>query len=855
MAYENVRFVYDNFCTAPIVGEFCSIDHSTNIMYVKNSSGDLIKSYDLDTDVLEIKSLEYLGPKGLTLAVNQLGEELPFFTLEHIDSDNCLVRQWKLSTANSRLELNKTITKTSIGSYYFDCYDMSVEYYYTEFDGATATGTGYITVDNVGIMEVGDKLLLGPSNDVDNLYAFEWVEITSINGSDVYITASGIVPPRYEYHNEDKITYYKNIFIFSDIGQNSDLTRGSLYKVDPNNGSVLDIQNNGLYSGIRASAWSDSYQSIGLVKGSSLLYIDPNNDYQIQKSHTLTNIEDDDVAIIPIYDLIFDSNIIYRLQQKITLVNDDGDKTTTTWATYNYHQDTLAAYTKNIVLSIDPAAVILHTDQIEITAVVKDQFGTGLIGKLIYFTRSGGDPNGSFDPINGQATTNSNGIATILYNAGDYDLSGTNANLIIKAKTDGASTLTGSQYVWDSIPLNFYSNFNTEVTLVQYVDELDIDIYLKQQIDGMENEVWLRQLSKFQFPGGHWATDSPPSDNTKIIKQIIEREDTLKLDQLKNVDIEARLFQEKEISDDLQLSQTYISRHLSSGHKDDVNIDQFKFIEDAIPAFWSEKNSINTNIWIHLLKFAFDLNKDTLIFRIREVSYSGDTGYIDVTSSCVTTFNPIDGSVQVTYNPPNDFHHNAIVYISIEIYDNAPVPNIILTDYWFKVIADYRAPYIINENPAREEEDVTTNTNISFDLLDAGTGVDINTLEFYVNNRAKHSDVSAITGGYHVSYNPGEDFYYGETVEITVKVKDVSNYQNMLYDMWRFYIVGSTGPWIDRGSFNPKACAKGIYRKRTGISFNIYGIDDTGVDRESILVTIGGKERNVRIIPIIYRLE
>jgi len=67
----------------------------------------------------------------------------------------------------------------------------------------------------------------------------------------------------------------------------------------------------------------------------------------------------------------------------------------------------------------------------------------------------------------------------------------------------------------------------------------------------------------------------------------------------------------------LQLSQTYISRHLSSGHKDDVDIDQFKFIEDAIPAFWSEKNSVETNIWIRLRPFAYSLNQSTLIFRVR----------------------------------------------------------------------------------------------------------------------------------------------------------------------------------------------------------------------------------------------
>lgn len=858
MAYENVQFTYGNFCIAPRAGEFCSIDHVSNVIRMKNSSGDLQWSYNLDTSGLEIKSLEYAGPKGLTIARTDLGEELPFFTLEHIDSNNCRIKRWKLSTAGSNLNLDKTIDKTSSGSYYFDCHDMAIEYYHTVFDSATTTGTGYITVDSVGKMEVGDKLLLGPSSDNDNLYAFEWAEITSISGSDVYITASGIVPPQYEYIDSDDISYYKSIFLFSDVGQNNDSTKGSLYKLDPEDGSVLDVQDSGLYSDTRGSAWSTPYQSIGMVKGSNLLYIDPNNNYEIQKSHALTNIEDDDVTIIPIYDLIFDSETIYRLQLRITRRDDDGNKTTTIWSTYNYHQDTIAPYTKSIVLSVDPDGVVLNDDQVTITALVRDQFGVGLLNKLIYFTKEGGDPSYSFDPQDGQATTNASGIATIIYNTGDYDTSGTNAEINVKAKTDGASTLTGSQYVWDNIPMFLCTNFDSEVIFKQYIDELDTDMHMIQIVD-MENDFRFKQLNKFQFPGGHWVGNNPPGDAVKTIRQLADRQDDLKLDQLKDVDVETSLIQEKQISNDLQVSQTYVSRHLSAGHKDDVDIDQFRFIEDAIPAFWSEKNSVNTNIWIRLRPFAFSLNQSTLIFKVKEISYAGDTGYIDVTSLCtVSTFDAGGGllGLDVLYNPANDFHHNGVVYVSIEVYDNAPVPNIILTDYWFKVIPDYKAPYITNENPTREKEDVMTNTNISFDILDAGVGVNIDTLELYINNRQVYDHgVSTITSGYHISYNPSKDFYYGETVEITVKVKDASDYQNILYDMWRFYIVGSTGPWIDRGSFDPRACARGIYRKKTGISFNVYGIDDTGVDKESILVTIGGKDRDVKIIPIIYRLE
>jgi len=193
--------------------------------------------------------------------------------------------------------------------------------------------------------------------------------------------------------------------------------------------------------------------------------------------------------------------------------------------------------------------------------------------------------------------------------------------------------------------------------------------------------------------------------------------------------------------------------------------------------------------------------------------------------------------------------------VDILVYDIAPVPNIIVTDYWFKIIPDYKAPYIENEDPSRGEEDVVRNTDISFDVFDAGVGVDIDTLEFYVNNRQKTPVITEISGGYHVYYNPPDAFYYGETIEITVKVKDASDYENTLHDMWRFYIEGSTGPWIDIDSFYPANCSRGVARKVSEISFNIYGINDTGVDEGSIIVHIGGKERDVTITPIIYRIS
>ena len=697
-----------------------------------------------------------------------------------------------------------------------------------------------------------------------------WVYIDSI-------TSSGTTAPIYEYADEDDITYSKYIYLFSDIGQNNDSTKGSLYKLDVKDGSIVEVQNSGLYGGVRASAWSLDYDAIGIIKGNNLLYVDPNNNYYVTKSQTATNVEDNDVTIIPVYDLIFDNNSIYRLQQKVTFRDNDGGKATTTWATYNYHQDTIVPYTLSIAPSIEPDGIVMNNGTITITVVVRDQFGVGLSAKDVYFTKTG-DTGGVFDPIGGQVVTNSSGVATIEYQTDYYDPTGSDTDteeVVIKAKTDGGSSYLGaagsgySGWIWDEIEFVLWRKFTTSIENITQKptlsgvwptegSDLYSQIYL-EQLEDIEADIYLKGLSKFQFPGGHWILTGAPNDPTAAVIQLEEFESEgylLQLDdEIENI---IPLIQDKQAENDLQISQTYTSRHVLTQNKDSVQINQFKFIEDAIPPFWSEKNPVDTNIWIRLRPYGFSLDQSTLVFKVREVSFAGDTGYIDVTSLCaISTFDAGGGllGLDITYNPAQDFHHQGMVFVDIEVYDQAPTPNIIITDYWFKIIPDYKAPYILNENPGREEEDVALNTNIEFDVLDAGVGVDITSLEFFVNNRIKTPTVSGISGGYHVSYDPSEDFFYGETVEITVKIRDASAYKNILYDMWRFYCIGSTGPWIDRSSIYPKSCSEGVYRKQTGIYVNMYAIDDTGLDRESILIEIGGKERNVTITPIIYRID
>ncbi len=867
MAYENVRIPtsYPNFCIAPRSNnEFGYINHSSDVFrIIRTSDGAVQQTYTLSSGVSEIKSLEYVGPRNLGGTFDQLGDELPFFTLEHVSSTQCQIKRWKLNNTANTFDWQSTITLTTGGTDYFDSYAMVVENYETSFNTATTTGTGQIQLASIGSVEIGDSLLLGPSGDTDNLNAFEYVTVTGVAGNWVYLDSS---EPLYEYAGTDPITYWKNIYLFSDIGRNNDTTKGSLYTIDPDTGTVTSGNSNGMYNGVIAASWSRQHSYPAFVKNNNILYIDP-TDYEIKKSHVMNNIDSGQTTILPVYDIVFDDVDIYRLQADTIRFNDSGSPSMGSWSTYNYQKDQITPYTKSIVLWADPDGIVLNDDQVTIYATVRDQFGAGLSGKTVTFYDTPDEGAFGNPPPDNTEITDANGDVSILYETLYYNPTDniTNEsidtkNIAITVKTDGAvAGVNGSTWVWDGIELLFHTRFRDYVYMDAVISGME-NFTLLDQIEDVSISAYMTALSRFQFPGGHWTGTNPSSDGATVIEQLLEFESDIVFEQIdKEMFTDVYLDQDKEHSNDLQLSQLYISRHNLTGHKDTADIEQFRFIEEAIPAFWSEKNAVSTNIWIKLRPLSgFSLNLSTLIFKVREASYTGDTGYVDVTSSCaVSTWDAGGGNLglEILYNPPVNFHHNSTVYVSIEVYDNAGTPNIILTDYWFKVIPDFRPPYIENEDPDREEEDVSVGTNVSFDIYDAGVGVDISTLELYMNNRRVVPITTTISGGYHVEYNPPTDFYYGQTVEVTVKAQDASDYSNQLYDTWRFYCVGSTGPWIDTDSFYPRNCTKGTYRKLTGISFNVYAVNDTGVDRDSILVTIGGKDRNVTITPIIYRID
>lgn len=315
----------------------------------------------------------------------------------------------------------------------------------------------------------------------------------------------------------------------------------------------------------------------------------------------------------------------------------------------------------------------------------------------------------------------------------------------------------------------------------------------------------------------------------------------------------------------LQISQLKLSLHTHwvDGVPQDelttyVTVDQFVFVEDAIPKFWSEKNPISTDIWIRLRPFAFSLDNDTLRMWIRVVSQTGDTNYQEVTDDVeLDNFDAGGGllGIEVLYNPPEDLPYGALVFIRIEVYDEAAIPNFIFVEYWFYTTPDYKAPYLTNLSPSREEINVAVDTSIYFEIKDNGAGIDMDNLEFLLNSRIMNSNYVTIevVSSKHikVTYTPPENLFFSKDYKVTVKAVDSSPQENRMNDAYTFYTVDSTGVYVTDP--NPSPCKRGMQRFED-VSAVVLA-DGNGIDRGTVRMQVFNKDVHPRITPIVYRIS
>jgi len=278
----------------------------------------------------------------------------------------------------------------------------------------------------------------------------------------------------------------------------------------------------------------------------------------------------------------------------------------------------------------------------------------------------------------------------------------------------------------------------------------------------------------------------------------------------------------------------------------DVFVYQYNFVVFSRPKAFSYKNPIDTDVSIRLANYVFPLSSGTVTLSLEGENKTG----LEV----IPFYTGLGGFDAKWYN--NEvFDYDQQVEVVWTVYDTAIPSNLLTIRYWFKTVKDLTGPRISNVSPADDSVDNAVSTCISFDIEDFELGVNINSLELYVNNvEVSHSDLTITLldneNGYHVSYCTENDFLYGDVIPVSIYVEDSSEDKNNIFFVFSFTTKESDKPlFIDA---TPDEFLENV-SITTDISV-VVSDGGAGIDKENTSLTVDGVEQvDQQMLPIVYR--
>ena len=214
------------------------------------------------------------------------------------------------------------------------------------------------------------------------------------------------------------------------------------------------------------------------------------------------------------------------------------------------------------------------------------------------------------------------------------------------------------------------------------------------------------------------------------------------------------------------------------------------YVYNLDPQSGETEVALETDIYFEVMDDGLGVDETTL-----QVFLNGDI--------IVPALTPINDGLgfEALYDPPQNFDYNDEVTISITVYDLATPPNgLINYSYTFTCIDDdVDPPFIRGIHPTPNSINVPINTIISFEVLDALSGIDENSIIYRVNNdilNPQEYSLNAInygdTTGFEVQYDADEDFQYGESVHVQFYAKDGSSNANEILENFTFTCEADT---------------------------------------------------------------
>lgn len=806
--------------------------------------------------VNELVNFEYVGPKYL----NDVPEGMPLYTLEKYSDSLCVISLWRLHKSTSVLNLKKTFMYSDAGDFHYNALSFSAEHYSVQLSDHAVEGSTTFEVSDASMITSGMELFLGPSASSLNPGATEYATVVTVVGNTVRVNSR----LRYRHLSGEPVSFCKHLYLFSGVSYGGSSDKGTIYKIDPRTGAIISFDSAGLYSKVSATRWCPYNTCIAAICENNAIFISPYDGYTNWKSMYLSNAVEYDgiLSTIQVHDIVFDGAEVYKLTSQICLVDDYGESAIYSWDdTYNFTKTTMLPFTCTVSSQCTNKVLIGQYCRTTVNVHVSDQYGVGLrdVGVRFYMnTEESYDTGAVFDPATAYMVTDANGDVSIDYVSG----SAYNGYLSIKCKADKGSPYTGSAYVWSRAHIYTMTSVNPLYYYIPSVAGKSSINYIQPIKDPVKCDVKAYNKTYFNHWNGDVATLQPTFDDTMMYKILQESGKTFENSVIQAADRSVSVYVDSITSS----ASVYMSQLKMAGHSYWVNgvhsydlttntsANQFIFVEDAIPQFFSHKNNRDTDIWLRLRPSSSSLNADSV--RLFISFYSDKLYSANVEKPVSTTYFDAGSGllgVEVLYTNDVQFDYNSVVRVRIELYDTSYVPNFVYVDYWFNVIQDFNLPYLENISPALESVLTSDDVFISFDVKDAGSGINPESIEVFLNSISVHPDTITRIDDYHYTFSSyiGDKLIYGKDYSVQIIVEDMSG--NRLNYRYKFYTAPSDNNlFID---LHPNACDMGLDRFESVKSIILNG--GGGVDVGSIRLQVLDKDvtDKSKVTPIIYRIS
>ena len=336
-------------------GYFYMFDDGWDTLLQRLADGGTAFSYPLsDTIDSAVSSLEYDG--------------INFWTLQDPGAGTITIRRWQVE--NSICWLKNTLNFST-----FDSDTFTVEHYHTSLAATASGGTTDIQSASYGtVITSGTVLTLGPNSSSQ----YEDVTVSSISGTNMVLVSG----TQNAYDSGDEINFYNNLWIFNNDGS------GSLHKINARTGANITTYSDSEYDNITACTFarvsnvtSSTVDALIYSKATNLKYLNVNT-MSLYDTMTMDNLKVNNTTIIVIYDIAIAGNTIYRLQKEAKYYGGDYS-----WTYYNYVLSTVRRFIDTVSISAYPTILPNNAVNVsEITTIVNDQYGDGVVNKPVSFT-------------------------------------------------------------------------------------------------------------------------------------------------------------------------------------------------------------------------------------------------------------------------------------------------------------------------------------------------------------------------------------------------------------------------------------------------------------------------------------